>query len=121
MAENRRKAARTDAGRWRFLQVAGLLTLDLAFSARAQARTSDQTVAPRAVRPKTGLSNSAACHPSVAIGRKRGESWRAEAAKGRSKLADSAGMPGAGLTVRSTEKARSDRLTLKPYCGNPTY
>ena len=40
-------------------------------------------------------------------------------AKGRGKLVDGAGMPGAGLTVMSAGQARPDRLALKPYWGKP--
>ena len=40
-------------------------------------------------------------------------------AKGRGKLVDGAGMPGAGLTVMSVGQARPDRLALKPYWGKP--
>ena len=40
-------------------------------------------------------------------------------AKGRGKLVDGAGMPGAGLTVTLVGQARSDRLALKPYWGKP--
>jgi hypothetical protein len=40
-------------------------------------------------------------------------------AKGRGKLDDGAGMPGAGLTVMSAGQARPDRLALKPYWGKP--
>ena len=38
-------------------------------------------------------------------------------AKGRGKLDDGAGMPGAGLTAMSGGQARPDRLALKPYWG----
>jgi hypothetical protein len=40
-------------------------------------------------------------------------------AKGRCKLVDGAGMPGAGLTVMSAGQARPDSLALKPYWGKP--
>ena len=40
-------------------------------------------------------------------------------AKGRDKLAAGAGMPGAGLTVLAAGPARPDRLTLRPYWGEP--
>ena len=38
-------------------------------------------------------------------------------AKGRGKLADGTGMPGAGLPVMSDGQARPDRLALKLYWG----
>jgi hypothetical protein len=44
-------------------------------------------------------------------------------AKGRCKLVDGTGMPGAGLTVMSAMsagQARPDRLALKPYWGKLT-